>query len=206
MLKNEKIWQFLDGLSDSTPTPGGGSAAAMAGAMGASLVSMVARLTITNEKYAHVRKDMKKILTSSERIRQNLVQLIDDDTDAYKHVMQAYRMPKDDVKKRSAAIQKATRKATIIPFNVANLSLQVLELADAVSTKGMKNAVSDVGVGAALAHAAVHGAVYNVRINLKSIKDERFAKIMETDVSEILGIAAALSKKIDASVHQIITQ
>jgi formiminotetrahydrofolate cyclodeaminase len=209
MLKNERVWQFLDGLSDSMPTPGGGSASALSGAMGVALVSMVARLTIENDKYAPVRKEMKRILVQSEKLRASLIAAIDRDSEAYLAVMSAYRMPREtdrEKKIRSAAIQKALKKATMVPFEVANKSMQALELAMEISTRGLASAISDVGVGALLAESAVKGAVFNVKINLMSIKDQSFVERINTDVSEILEIAAKLFKKTEANVNGRLTQ
>jgi len=205
MLKNERVWQFLDGLSDSSPTPGGGSAAALSAAMGAALISMVARLTIESDKYSDVKKEMKKLLVLSEKLRISFLESIDRDSEAYKYVIAAYRMPKNtesEKKARSFAIQKSLKKATLIPFDVANKSILVLELAETLSNKGFSNAITDVGVGALLAESAVKGAIYNVKINLNSIKDQKMVERISIDISEILEICAILIKKIEKNVNE----
>jgi formiminotetrahydrofolate cyclodeaminase len=209
MLKNERVWQFLDGLSDSTPTPGGGSASALSGAMGAALVSMVARLTIESDKYAAVRKEMKRILVASERMRISLMASIDLDSKAYEGVIAAYRMPKEtdaQKKTRSKAIQKALKKATDIPFDVANKSLIVLELAVEMSEKGYESAISDIGVAALLADTAVKGAIYNVKINTGSLNDQELATKINEDVAELLDVTEKLSGKVWKKINEKLTK
>jgi glutamate formiminotransferase / formiminotetrahydrofolate cyclodeaminase len=164
--------EFLDALAAGTPAPGGGSASAFAGAAAASLVSMVARLTIGKKKYAEVEARMQTVLTQSEALRNDLTRAIQLDASAFESVMAAYRLPKDSseqVEVRRKAIEQAILLATQVPMGVANKSLRVLELAEQVIRFGIESALSDGAAGATMARAAITGAGYNIRINTKDL-------------------------------------
>jgi len=166
---------FLDELAAGTPTPGGGSAAAYAGAMGAALVAMVAHLTLGKPKYAGVENQMKSILEEVETLRGVLTAAVEADSAAFEAVMAANRLPKDTEERkaaRSAAIQGATIEAAEIPFQTARKSLRVMQLAIQTATLGYTYAITDAGTAAALAQAAISGAGYNVRINTLDIQDQ----------------------------------
>ena len=186
---------FLDALAAGTPTPGGGSASAQAGAMAAGLISMVARLTVGKKKYAEVESDMGYILHQSETLRAELTKLVEADAAAFTQVMDAYKLPKDN-EGRPEAIQKATKKAIQVPLNVAGKSLQVMSLALQVAMTGNLNAISDAGVGLNLARTALTGGLYNVRINLETLKDEQTKK-------DFLAKAKALKEKADSLESQL---
>lgn len=163
---------FLDALASSSATPGGGSAAAYSGAAAASLVSMVARLTMGKKKYAEVGTQMQVILTQSEALRNELTQSIQLDSSAFDGVMAANKLPKETHEQqeiRRKAIEQATLLATQTPMSVAKKSLQVLELAEQVIRLGNVAALSDAAAGASLAEAAIACASYNIRINVKEL-------------------------------------
>ena len=167
--------EFLEALAAGTAAPGGGSAAAYAGAMGAALVAMVCRLTIGKKKYAQVESEMQSILQEAETLRASLTQAIQDDTAAFENVMAAFRLPKDapeQVTLRQEAIEAATLVAAEVPLQVARNALRILELAVRVISVGNINAISDGASAAALARAAISSAGYNVRINVASLGDE----------------------------------
>ena len=167
--------EFLDALAAGAPTPGGGSAAAYSGAAGAALVVMVARLTIGKKKYAAVEEQMKEILASAESLRAHLTSAIQRDAEAFNAVMEAFRLPKDTQEQkvvRTLAIQTATLGAAQVPFEVAVMAVEVMELAEQAIAQGNLNTISDGASGAALARAALTGAGYNVRINLLGLDDE----------------------------------
>jgi glutamate formiminotransferase/formiminotetrahydrofolate cyclodeaminase len=184
---------IVDELAASTPTPGGGSAAAYAGAMAAGLVSMVAKLTIGKKGYEKVEKDLGKILEESETLRSELKVLVKTDAEAFNQVMAAYKKSKSDPD-RDAAIQDATLQATRIPLDTAHKALRVADLALVAAKIGNINAITDVGTAVNLAAAAVNSAAYNVRINLGSLSDPKQGnEILE----EIVGIEAGAVKAMD---------
>lgn len=196
--------EFLDALASSTPTPGGGSAAAYSGAAAAGLVSMVARLTIGKKKYVEVESKMQAILTQAEALRNDLTLSIQLDSSAFDGVMAAYTLPKGTHEQqgiRQKAIEQATLLATQAPMGVAHKSLQVLELADQIIRLGNISALSDGATGAALATAAIHGAAYNIRINVKELPPN----LANPFLSELSGIeqhAAEIESRIHTALHE----
>ncbi|MBS1249868.1 MAG: Glutamate formimidoyltransferase [Chloroflexi bacterium] len=188
---------FLDALAAGTPTPGGGSASARAGAMGAGLVSMVARLTLGKKKYASVEREMRDSLAEAEALRAELANLVEADAAAFNQVMDAYRLPRD-AEGRSEAIQKATLGAIQVPLTVAERALRVMELALQAASMGNFNAISDAAVGLNLAQTALTGGVYNVRINLGALEDEKAKE-------DFLAKAKLLTRESDALKSQLET-
>ncbi len=189
MLIEKKVSNFLDELASDAPTPGGGSVAALAGALGAALVSMVSNLTIGKEKYREVEEEVKKILGSSEKLRYDLSQLIEEDIKAFNNFMATYKMPKetDEEKKiRSEKIQQALIEAAKVPLQVAVKCCDIFDLCKEISVKGNPNVVSDAGVAALMAEAALHSAILNVKINLRMIKDERVREELSSSIREVL--------------------
>ena len=159
----------MNALADGAPTPGGGSAAAYGGAMGAALVAMVARLTLGKKKYTEVQEQMLSILDEAEVLRKKLTNAVEEDAAAFDRVMSAFRLPKDNeeqIAARTETIRKATLQAAAVPLETARLSVRVMELACQAAQIGNPNAITDAGAGAALAQAALTGAGYNVRINV----------------------------------------
>jgi formiminotetrahydrofolate cyclodeaminase len=167
--------EFLRRLASGDPTPGGGSASALAGALGAALVSMVCNLTLGREKYAAYDADARQMQAQADSLRERLQQGIDRDATAYDRVMTAYRLPRvSDEEKlaRSAAIQDATHEAALVPLALAEASADVIDLAERALGRTNANAASDLAVAALLGVAALDGAAANVEINLASLKDE----------------------------------
>ena len=168
---------FLDELASSSPAPGGGSVAAVAGALGAALTSMVCNLTIVKKKYIAVEEQLKKVLKDSEELRARFTVLIDKDTEAFNKVMEAFSLPKDDDSQkalRDAAITAATKEATMVPLEVMKHCIDAMALAQNVAENGNKNSISDAGVSALMLHAACESAALNVRINLNGLADTEF--------------------------------
>ncbi|MBN1220851.1 MAG: cyclodeaminase/cyclohydrolase family protein [Anaerolineae bacterium] len=185
----DTLQPFLNELASGTPTPGGGSAAAAVGAMGAALVSMVCNLTIGRAKYAGVEMQIKDILAQSQTLRAELTQLVDADAAAFNAVMAAFRLPKTTDQEKAArreAIQTATKKATLTPLATARACAQVIELGQLAAAKGNPNAISDVGAGVVFAQAGLKAAALNVLINLPSIKDEGFVSTHRAELDHIL--------------------
>jgi glutamate formiminotransferase/formiminotetrahydrofolate cyclodeaminase len=165
---------FLEDLSSGTPTPGGGSAAAYAGAMAAALVGMVSRLTLARKKYADVHERMQAIALRSDELRQSLEQAVALDSQAFDAVMDAFRMPKNtDEEKaiRGEAIERATHQAAAVPLQVAREVVEVVTLAAEAAEIGNPNAATDAGSAGSMAHAALQAAGLNVKINASSVSD-----------------------------------
>ena len=189
MLIDKKVSNFLDELASNSPTPGGGSVAALAGALGAALISMVGNLTVGKKKYEDVEEDIKKIIGSSEKLRYELSQLIEEDVKVFNNFMATYKMPKeteDEKKMRTEKIQEALIEAARVPLRVAYKCMEILSLSKEVAEKGSINTVSDAGVAALMAEAALESAILNVKINLKMIKDEKVRTELSSSIKEIL--------------------
>lgn len=196
-LASMKINNFLSELASSSPAPGGGSVAALSGSLGAALSSMVCNLTIGKEKYANVQNKIKKTLKESEIIRKDLTKLIDKDTEAFNDVMKAFKMPKEteqQKKKRSQAIQDGYKIAAKIPLETARICEKILDIARIVAKDGNQNSITDSAVSALMAKAGVESATLNVKINLGSIKDEKFVKQIS---SELIKLQDMTNKKIN---------
>jgi glutamate formiminotransferase/formiminotetrahydrofolate cyclodeaminase len=180
---------FLDELASAVPAPGGGSAAAYAGAMGAALVAMVSGLTIGRKKYAEVEAEMQAVRVMAEKLRLEMTQAVDDDAASFEAVIGAFKLPKDTVeqqKARTAAIQLATLNAANIPLHSAKRSVRIMELAIKCAERGNLNAISDAMSGFAMSRASLTAAAYNVRINVNSLPDpsaggEYLAELVELE-------------------------
>jgi len=189
MLIDRKVSNFLDELASNSPTPGGGSVAALAGALGAALISMVGNLTVGKKKYEDVEEDIKKIIGSSGKLRYELSQLIEEDVKVFNNFMATYKMPReteDEKKMRTEKIQEALIEAARVPLRVAYKCMEILSLSKEVAEKGSINTVSDAGVAALMAEAALESAILNVKINLKMIKDEKVRTELSSSIKEIL--------------------
>ena len=189
MPTRKTISSFLDELASSSPAPGGGSVAALAGALGAALTSMVCNLTIGKKKYAEFEDEMKKTLSQAEDLRMQFMTLVETDTAAFNKVMEAYALPKESEAQktlRSAAIRAATKEATIVPLEVMRHCIDALALAQNVAAKGNVNSVSDAGVSALMLHAACESAALNVRINLNGLDDSEFVGWKADELESLL--------------------
>ncbi len=174
-----EIKRFLEKLSSDTPTPGGGSASAMAGALSASLVAMVAGLTSKKDKSK--RKRMEEIRKKGVTIQKRLFRAIDEDSKSYEAVLKAFRLPRNSEKeriRRIKEIQRAYQRATVPPQKVCQQSLELLEYCRRLILEGNPNAVSDAGVAALLADAACAGGLLNIKINLAGTAEKTFVKKM----------------------------
>lgn len=167
-IQEQTISKFLDDLSSSSPTPGGGAVAALSGAMAASLVEMVCNLTIGKKGYENVESSMQKVGRETQVLRKKLVKLADEDVTAYNLVMTAYKLPKEN-KNRKEEIEKTLIYAMEVPRRVAGFAKEVETLAKKVVRIGNKNAISDAKTAGHLAKAAYSSAMENVRINKVSL-------------------------------------
>jgi methenyltetrahydrofolate cyclohydrolase len=182
MLVDLKLKEFADRLAAGVPTPGGGSASALAGCLAASLGSMVCELTLGKSKYEAVRPDMERARDALAGMRKDLLALVDRDADAYDEVSRAMKLPRETPEEKTArqeAIGRATQFATEIPVKTAETCLAVLEQVRIVAEKGNPNAVSDAGVAAHLARTGLEGAALNVRINLPGIPEKDRVALIE---------------------------
>lgn len=177
MLIGKKIVDFLDDLASDLPAPGGGGAAALSGAMGACLISMVARLTIGKKGYEAVEAQMVDILKRSDQLYKELAGQIDEDAAAFNDVMAAMKMPKENgeqIHTRTEAMQKSFRRAAEVPYAIAANCMEVLDLAVEIASHCNNNVSSDVGVAVEVAWAGLQSSLLNVKINLPYIKDEAY--------------------------------
>src|SRR2546426_1257446 len=175
---------WLEELAAGTPAPGGGSAASLAGALAGALVGMVARLTVGREAYAAVQQRAAEILAEAEALRAQLRRLVDDDAAAYAKVSAAYRLPKDDPR-RTRAADEALVGAAHTPLAMARGAARLVALAQEIGTIGNRNAHSDAMVGAALARAALSGAVENVRVNVASLSEPGLGKSLLEEANRL---------------------
>ncbi len=188
MLEDFTIKAYMDQTASSTPVPGGGSAAALSGALAAGLTQMVAGLTIGRKGFETVETDMQRIADEAGGLREKCLANIDRDSDAYTGVIDAFRLPKgsdEEKQARAQAIQQALQHASQVPLETAELAARIIKLAAKVVAKGNPNAVTDGAVAAMLARTAALAGSMNVRINLASIKDRDFAAQLAGRVDEL---------------------
>lgn len=198
------IQAYLDKLASGDPEPGGGSVAALVGALGAGLVTMVTGLTLGKEKFAAVQRDMEQIEAGAEKLRADLTAMVSADADAYAKVAAAMKMPRDtDEQKaeRSTVLQAALKGAAVVPLTVTEAAVEVARLSQPAAEKGNPNAVSDAGVGVLLAEAAAQSAALNVKINLAWIDDETFKKETWARVEAALAETARLRESVLALTY-----
>lgn len=192
---------FLNALASADPAPGGGSAAAYAGAMAAALVAMVARVTVGKKKYADVEARMLDIIPQAETLRAELDKGVQRDAESYQAVIDAMKLPKESPE-RSSDLESATLRAAQVPLNAAETALSVLALAAEVAETGNVNAVSDAGSAGSLANSAIYAAGLNVKINAKTLTDRAAASDLLKRISEIEARAKQHTTRIDAALRE----
>lgn len=181
-MKNMTINEFAQIVASDSPVPGGGSIAALCGALSAALTEMVANLTVCKKKYEASKDEMAEIINKASLLREKLLNYIEEDSLAYNKVMEAYKLPKETEEEKTfrlLKIEEGLKIAASVPLKVAETSFEILPLAEAVVIKGNQNSVTDALVGAMMARTGVLSAVLNIRINLDSIKDEKFVKSLK---------------------------
>jgi glutamate formiminotransferase / formiminotetrahydrofolate cyclodeaminase len=196
---------FIDAVASDEPTPGGGTVAALAGALGAALTSMVAGLTVGRPKYVHVEDEMQRLRHRAAEVQEALVDLMTADSQAFEAVMAAYRLPRDtadDADRRRDAIQAALRHATEVPLTTMRHAVDVMRIARQAAAGGNVNAVSDAGVGAYLAHAAAQSASLNVAINIMGLRDLDEGDRYRRASNELLVEARSLNDEVDRLVRE----
>ena len=198
-LSSSTLSDFVDELSRNSFAPGGGSVSALAGSLGASLISMVANLTHDKKIFFDLKKEMNKVGLEIQSLKDDLLLLVDEDTKAYNQVLAANRLSassEKELRQKKKLIFEANQYAINVPFKVMSLSLKVLELGKNLVTKGNPSSVSDVGVASEVALAATRGAAMNVLINLINIENSKDRALKEKEVVELI-------KKAE-SIHQFI--
>ena len=194
---------FLDALASGEPTPGGGGAAALMGAMGAALISMVCHLTLGKKGYESAEYEMRELLEETEKRRASLQAMVADDAVAFDRLMSAYRLPKatDEEKAyRGAAIQNGLKAATLAPLECARAAAEVIRLSARAVERGNTNVISDVGVGVLAGWAALRSAALNVQINVPQLKDRTFADHALTEIAALLDECGRLTESVHARV------
>ena len=199
------IRDFSTELGSDSPTPGGGSTAALAGLMAASLVSMVSKISQSHSTIGSEREIFEPIITKAGQYQQQFMQLINDDTMAFNKIYKCYQLPKAtefQKKARTGAIQAATKHAAEVPLDTARLGVEVLGLVDELTRIGYDRTITDTGVACLMAYSAVLGACWNVKINLRSLKDNDYINEKSIEVEEILNKTNSLYIAIKTTVEQ----
>jgi glutamate formiminotransferase/formiminotetrahydrofolate cyclodeaminase len=204
-LVRRPVLDFTDEVSRDSPAPGGGSVAALAGALGAALASMVANLTHGKEGTEARDADLARIAEEAQRIKDRLVAAIDADADAFGAFMEATRLPQGTPEEKAARAQKmqeGLQAAVKVPWDTAALSFEAMKLARAVLALGNPASLSDGAVGVQIAYAGVRGGLWNVLINLKDVTDAGYVSDKQEASARLLGTARALAEEAGAHVDE----
>jgi formiminotetrahydrofolate cyclodeaminase len=199
------VEDFLEQLASASPTPGGGSAAAIMGAMGAALVSMVCNVTIGKKGQEQAAAEMLAVRAESETLRERLTAMVGEDIAAFDGLMAAYKLPKadeDDKARRSTAIQASLHRATEVPLDCARACAAVIALAGRATAQGYRGVISDAGAGVIAAHAALRSAALNVYINAPALEDKEFARRSVAEVETLAASSAADSEAVYSFVRR----
>jgi glutamate formiminotransferase/formiminotetrahydrofolate cyclodeaminase len=204
----ESVSGFVASVASSNPVPGGGSVAAHAGALAAALAQMVAGLTIGKKKYVAVDAEMKEAALKAVSLGNTLAGLVKRDAEAYSHVSEAYKLPKEPAEaaaRRAEAVTTALLKAAEVPLETARASVEVAQLAALVAEKGNTNAVTDAGVAALLAQAACKGAAYNVRVNVQALDDKSKGERLAREAEQLVKRAGDLAERATTAVERALS-
>ena len=196
----KNVDKFLETLASSAPTPGGGGAAALCGALAIALGNMVGNLTLGKKKYADVQEDIAALNEKAETLRKDFVALIDADAEAFKPLSEAYGIPKDDPE-RAEVMETALLKAVQPPMEIMRKCVKALEVISEYATKGSALAISDAGCAAALARAAADAAALNVRINTKSMTDHKVANHLNVEANSLVMHCNLVAEEIYDTVY-----
>lgn len=206
--QNETVAAFSEALASGAPTPGGGGACALAGALGAALGSMVCALTSGKRRYADVEEDIRRIASRMEALRQRLLALIDADAEAFLPLSRAYGMPRGTQQERAArdtVMEAALVRAAQPPLEIMEVCAEAVALHAELGEKGSALAISDVGVGAALSRAALQGASLNVFTNTRLLRDRQRAAALDARAQALLGEALPEADRVVAAVMARLT-
>ena len=204
MITHASIDEFLERLASGSPTPGGGSAAAIIGSMGAALISMVCNVTLGKKGCEAAEADMLAVRAESERLRVELAAMVAEDVAAFDGLMAAYKLPKlsdEDKGRRAAAIQASLRRATEVPLDCARACAEVIRLARRAGEHGYRGVVSDAGVGVLAASSGARSAALNVFINVPALKDRKFADQAAAEIDKLLAFCTVETEAVYALVR-----
>lgn len=204
MYLNTPLHIYLDDLASAQSTPGGGSAAALSGAMGAGLVCMVARLTMSKAEYAAVHQEVESIVQAVEKLRTRFQQLLQEDIDAYARLSACFKMPRETAEERVArtnAIQERLLDAAHVPLAVVECAAEVVRYSHRIAEIGNVNVLSDIAAAAMLATSAGNAASWMVRVNVKSLKDVELAQGMNQRLQVALESIARISQQVTDRVR-----
>lgn len=189
MMSKNSIEEFAGGLSSAKPVPGGGGACAAAGAFAAALGMMVANLTVGKKRYAEVEEEMKEILIRLGVLRDQLLELIDKDAEAFEPLSRAYGLPRetpDQREEKERVLEAALYEASMVPLEIMERILEAMGDLEILSKKGSRIVISDAGVGVLFAQAALDGASLNVFINTKLMKDQITAQRIDKKAEDMI--------------------
>jgi len=205
MYLEQPLQVYLNDLASAKPTPGGGSAAALSGAMGAALASMVARLTLGKAEYAGVGQEIESLIQQTEALRERFQQLVQEDIDAYGRLSASFKMPHDNNAERAtrtSAIQAQLVEAALVPLEIAERSAELLPLCQRIAEIGNVNVLSDVGIGAMFAFSAGTGAGRLVRINLHAMKDLELISALDIRLNVALERISVYSQQVTNTISE----
>ena len=199
MTEEKKISEYLEVLSSKAPVPGGGGASALAGALGNALGQMVVNLTVGKKKYAEVEDEMQKYLTDLKTMQQEFLHLSDRDAEVFAPLAECYRLPSttpEEKEHKDAVMEEKLLDASMVPVEIMEKSLELLEILDVLADKGSRMAVSDVGVAVQFTRTALLGAVMNVYINTKSMKNREKAEEINQKAKRMIKIGTSQADEI----------
>jgi glutamate formiminotransferase/formiminotetrahydrofolate cyclodeaminase len=203
-LVNLSVSGFVDEVSRDTPAPGGGSIAALAGALGSALASMVVNLSVGKGEFDSQYEDLCELAERAQTIKDELIRAVDADTEAFNEVIAGMRMAKDTAEQlalRAQVIREGYKSAARVPLQTAKLCREVIDLCQKAANIGNMSVMSDAGVGALMALAGVQGAIHNVRINLPHTKDEAFIEEMQTEIGTLISESKKVCDSIQTQVE-----
>ncbi|WP_042276952.1 cyclodeaminase/cyclohydrolase family protein [[Clostridium] dakarense] len=196
--------EFVDVLASKSAVPGGGGAAALVGAIGMALGSMVCNLTIGKKKYAEYEESVKEILNKAGKIEKDLLEMIDKDAECFLPLSKAYGLPKsteEEIKIKEETMEKALKVACEVPISIVRVCFKAIKLHEDLVDKGSKLAISDVGVGVQCLRAAILSGQLNVVININSIKDEEYVNKVKNEVDELVKEGVRICDEVYAKVE-----
>lgn len=204
MIETQKIGEWSDTLASAAPVPGGGAASALAGSLAAALGQMVANLTIGKKRYAAAEEEMQQSLFALNILQLELLALADKDAEVFAPLAEAYRLPSatpEEKAQKDQIMEEHLLAASLVPLQMMEKASAVLDILDVLEKKGSRMAISDVAVAAGLARAALTGAVMNVYINTKSMKNREKAEELNEKASNLIRLGTTQADEIYARVE-----
>lgn len=199
MTEEKKICEYLEVLSSKAPVPGGGGASALAGALGNALGQMVVNLTVGKKKYAEVEEEMQEYLERLKTMQQEFLHLSDRDAEVFAPLAECYRLPSatpEEKEHKETVMEEKLLDASMVPVEIMEKALELLEILDVLADKGSRMAVSDVGVAVQFTRTALLGAVMNVYINTKSMKNREKAEEINQNAKRMIKIGISQADEI----------